>query len=157
MLLESNHKGIKKGVSMKLVKHLLDRKGRHIISIKPEESVLDAIRLMAEKGIGSLVVMQDQELIGIMSERDYARKVIIKGRSSESTAVSEIMTVNVFTTSSSETVNDCMSVMTEKKIRHLPVVEDNAVIGMISIGDLVEAIISDQQEEIDQLENYISG
>ena len=142
---------------MKLIKHLLDRKGRHIISIKPEDSVLDAIRLMAEKGIGSLVVMEDQELLGIMSERDYARKVIIKGRSSESTAVSEIMTANVFTTSSSETVNDCMSVMTEKKIRHLPVVEDNAVIGMISIGDLVESIIADQQEEIEQLEHYISG
>ena len=142
---------------MKLIKHLLDRKGRNIISIKPEDSVLDAIRLMAEKGIGSLVVMEDQEMLGIMSERDYARKVIIKGRSSESTAVSEIMTANVFTTSSSETVNDCMSVMTEKKIRHLPVVEDNAVIGMISIGDLVEAIISDQQEEIEQLEHYISG
>ena len=142
---------------MKLIKHLLDRKGRHIISIKPEDSVLDAIRLMAEKGIGSLVVMEDQELLGIMSERDYARKVIIKGRSSESTAVSEIMTANVITTSSSETVNDCMSVMTEKKIRHLPVVEDNVVIGMISIGDLVEAIISDQQEEIEQLEHYISG
>ncbi len=142
---------------MKLVKHLLDRKGRHIISVKPEDSVLDAIRLMAEKGIGSLVVMEDQELLGIMSERDYARKVIIKGRSSESTAVSEIMTVNVITTSSSETVNDCMSVMTEKKIRHLPVVEDNVVIGMISIGDLVEAIIADQQEEIEQLEHYISG
>jgi CBS domain-containing protein len=142
---------------MKLIKHLLDRKGRDIISIKPEDSVLDAIRLMAEKGIGSLVVMEDQELLGIMSERDYARKVIIKGRSSESTAVSEIMTVNVFTTSSSETVNDCMSVMTEKKIRHLPVVEDNVVIGMISIGDLVKAIIADQQEEIEQLEHYISG
>lgn len=142
---------------MKLIKHLLDRKGRDIISVKPEISVLDAIRLMAEKGIGSLVVMEDQELLGIMSERDYARKVIIKGRSSESTAVSEIMTANVFTTSSSETVNDCMSVMTEKKIRHLPVVEDNVVIGMISIGDLVEAIIADQQEEIEQLEHYISG
>ena len=142
---------------MKLVKHLLDRKGRHIISVNPEDSVLDAIRLMAEKSIGSLVVMKDQELLGIMSERDYARKVIIKGKSSESTAVSEIMTVNVFTTSSSETVNDCMSLMTEKKIRHLPVVEDNTVIGMISIGDLVGAIIADQQEEIEQLEHYISG
>jgi len=142
---------------MKLVKHLLDKKGRHIISVNPEDSVLDAIRLMADKGIGSLVVMQDQELLGIMSERDYARKVIIKGRSSESTAVSEIMTVNVFTTSSSETVNDCMAMMTDKKIRHLPVVEDNVVIGMISIGDLVGAIITDQQEEIEQLEHYISG
>jgi len=142
---------------MKLIKHLLDRKGRDIISVKPEISVLDAIRLMAEKGIGSLVVMEGQELLGIMSERDYARKVIIKGRSSESTAVSEIMTANVITTSSSETVTDCMGVMTEKKIRHLPVVEDNVVIGMISIGDLVEAIIADQQEEIEQLEHYISG
>ncbi len=142
---------------MKLVKHLLDRKGRHIISVNPEDSVLDAIRLMADKGIGSLVVMKDQDLLGIMSERDYARKVIIKGKSSESTAVSEIMTGNVFTTSSSETVNDCMTMMTEKKIRHLPVVEDNTVIGMISIGDLVEAIIADQQEEIEQLEHYISG
>jgi len=142
---------------MKLVKHLLDRKGRHIISVNPEDSVLDAIRLMADKGIGSLVVMKDQELLGIMSERDYARKVIIKGKSSESTAVSEIMTANVFTTSSSETVNDCMTMMTEKKIRHLPVVEDNTVIGMISIGDLVKAIIADQQEEIEQLEHYISG
>ena len=142
---------------MKLVKHLLDRKGRHIISVNPEDSVLDAIRLMAEKSIGSLVVMKDQELLGIMSERDYARKVIIKGKSSESTAVSEIMTVNVFTTSSSATVNECMSLMTEKKIRHLPVVEDNTVIGMISIGDLVGAIIADQQEEIEQLEHYISG
>ena len=99
---------------MKLIKHLLDSKGRDIISVKPEASVLDAIRLMAEKGIGSLVVMEDQELLGIMSERDYARKVIIKGRSSESTTVSEIMTANVFTTSSSETVTDCMGVMTEE-------------------------------------------
>ncbi len=142
---------------MKLVKHLLDRKGRHIISVKPDDSVLDAIQLMAEKGIGSVVVMQEEEMLGIMSERDYARKVIIKGKSSEKTPVSEIMTSDVFTTSSSQTVNDCMNMMTEKKIRHLPVMEDNSVIGMISIGDLVEAIISDQQEEIEQLEHYISG
>lgn len=142
---------------MKLVKHLLDRKGRHIISVRPDESVLDAIKLMADKAIGSLVVMQDDEMLGIMSERDYARKVIIKGRSSETTHVSEIMTSNVFTTSSNQSVKECMSLMTEKRIRHLPVVEDNRVIGMISIGDLVEAIIADQQEEIEQLEHYISG
>lgn len=142
---------------MKLVKHLLDRKGRYIISVRPDESVLDAIKLMADKGIGSLVVMKDDEMLGIMSERDYARKVIIKGRSSETTHVAEIMTSDVFTTSSSQSVKDCMSLMTEKRIRHLPVVEDNRVIGMISIGDLVEAIISDQQEEIEQLEHYISG
>ena len=142
---------------MKLVKHLLDRKGRHIISVKPDDSVLDAIRVMAEKSIGSVVVMVGDELVGILSERDYARKVVIKGRASESTTVSEIMTSGVFTTTDSQTVNDCMNMMTEKKIRHLPVVEDDKVIGMISIGDLVEAIISDQQEEIEQLEHYISG
>ncbi len=142
---------------MKLVKHLLDRKGRYIISVRPDESVLNAIKLMADKAIGSLVVMQDEEMLGIMSERDYARKVIIKGRSSETTHVAEIMTSDVYTTSSSQSVKDCMSLMTEKRIRHLPVVEDNRVIGMISIGDLVEAIIADQQEEIEQLEHYISG
>lgn len=142
---------------MKLVKHLLDKKGRDIISVAPEESVLDAIKVMAEKSIGALIVMKDGELVGIMSERDYARKVIIKGRSSQSTQVAEIMTSDVLTTSSGQTVNDCMNTMSERKIRHLPVVEDNNVIGMISIGDLVEAIISDQQEEIEQLEQYISG
>ena len=142
---------------MKLVKHLLDNKGRHIISIAPDASVLDAIKLMADKSIGSLVVLDDGKLVGILSERDYARKVIIKGRSSQTTRVSDIMTPEVVTTSSSQTVNECMNLMTERKIRHLPVVEDNKVIGMISIGDLVEAIISDQQEEIEQLEHYISG
>jgi CBS domain-containing protein len=142
---------------MKLVKHLLDNKGRHIISVAPDASVFDAIKLMSEKAVGSLVVMEDDELFGIITERDYARKVIIKGRSSETTTVAEIMTVDVLTASSSESVKGCMEVMTEKKIRHLPVVEDNRVIGMISIGDLVEAIIADQQEEIEQLEQYISG
>ena len=142
---------------MKLVKHLLDNKGRHIVSVAPDASVFDAIKMMAEKAVGSLVVMEDDELRGIITERDYARKVIVKGRSSETTTVAEIMTVEVLTASSSESVNDCMEVMTEKKIRHLPVVEDNRVIGMISIGDLVEAIIADQQEAIEQLEHYISG
>ena len=142
---------------MKLVKHLLDRSGRHIVSVGPDTTVLDAITIMADKTIGSLVIMDDDELLGIMTERDYARKVIIKGRSSRSTPVSEIMTTGVFTTSSAESVNDCMALMTEKRIRHLPVVEDDKVVGMVSIGDLVEAIISDQQEEIDQLGQYISG
>ena len=142
---------------MKLVKHLLDGKGRHIVSVVPDSTVLEAIILMADKAIGSLMVMVDDELLGIVTERDYARKVIIKGRSSKITRVSEIMTTGVFTTSSAASVNDCMSLMTEKRIRHLPVLEDNRVIGMISIGDLVQAIISDQKEEIEQLENYISG
>ena len=142
---------------MKLVKHLLDAKGHDIISIAPDTSVFDAIKLMADKAVGSLIVMNDGDLCGIITERDYARKVIIKGRSSESTLVSEIMSTGVFTTSSSRSDNECMELMTEKRIRHLPVVEDDRVIGMISIGDLVQAIISDQQEAIEQLESYISG
>jgi len=142
---------------MKLVKHLLDGKGRHIVSVVPDTTVLDAIIVMADKAIGSLIVMDDDKLLGIVTERDYARKVIIKGRSSNTTRVSEIMTTDVFTTSSTESVNKCMSLMTEKRIRHLPVLEDNRVVGIISIGDLVQAIISDQKEEIEQLENYISG
>lgn len=142
---------------MKLVKHLLDSKAQHIISVAPETSVLDAIKLMADKAIGSLVVMEGDALCGIMTERDYARKVIIKGRSSQDTPVSDIMSSKVYTTSSAETVNSCMALMSKKRIRHLPVVEDDKVLGMISIGDLVQAIISDQQEEIEQLEHYISG
>lgn len=142
---------------MKLVNHLLDSKGRNIVSIAPGASVFDAIKLMADKVVGSILVMDDGELLGIVTERDYARKVILKGRSSENTRVSDIMTGDVFTTSGAATVKACMELMTEKRIRHLPVVDDNEVIGMISIGDLVSAIISDQQEEIEQLESYISG
>ena len=142
---------------MKIVKHLLDSKGSNIISIAMNASVLDAIKLMAEKAIGSLLIMDGSALKGIVTERDYARKVIIKGRSSKSTEVSEIMTTDVYTASPGETVSHCMSLMTKYKIRHLPVVDDGRVVGLISIGDLVEAIISDQQEEIEHLEHYISG
>ena len=142
---------------MKLVNHLLDEKGRHVVSVPPDASVFDAIKRMADDAVGSLLVMDDGELLGILTERDYARKVILKGRSSENTKVTEIMTSDVLTTSGAETVNRCMELMTERRIRHLPVVEDNRVIGMISIGDLVQALISDQQEEIEQLEHYISG
>ena len=142
---------------MKLVQHLLDSKGHDIISVTAETSVLDAIKLMAEKMIGSLLIMQGDELKGIMTERDYARKVIIKGRSSESTEVGEIMTTDICSASSQQTVTDCMALMTKRKIRHLPVIDDGTVVGMLSIGDLVQAIISDQQEEIQHLEQYISG
>lgn len=142
---------------MKLVKHLLDSKGREIISIVQEASVYEAIKLMADHGVGSLLVMDGDELKGIVTERDYARKVIIKGRSSESTQVAEIMTKDLVTTTSAQTVNECMTIMSERRIRHLPVMSGEEVIGLISIGDLVQAIISDQQEEIEQLENYISG
>lgn len=142
---------------MKLVQHLLDSKGGETISITADASVLDAIKLMADKAIGSLLVMNGDSLEGIVTERDYARKVIVKGRSSESTRVGEIMTSNVRTAAPTETVNHCMEVMTEMKIRHLPVVHDGAVVGMISIGDLVQAIIVDQKEEIEHLGQYISG
>jgi CBS domain-containing protein len=142
---------------MKLVQHLLDSKGRDVISVAEDTSVLDAIKIMADRTVGSLLVMDGDELKGIVTERDYARKVIIKGRSSESTQVGEIMTAKVCTATSQKTVNQCMTVMSERKIRHLPVVDDGKVVGMISIGDLVQAIITDQQEEIEHLEHYISG
>jgi CBS domain-containing protein len=143
---------------MKLVKHLLDAKGRNVISIAPDASVFDAIKVMADESIGSLVVLDENgKLAGIVTERDYARKVIVMGRSSKDTRVAEIMTTDVLTAASDHTVNACMEIMTEKKIRHLPVVEDGRVIAMISIGDLVQAIIADQKEEIEHLEHYISS
>jgi len=143
---------------MKLVKHLLDAKGRNVISISADASVFDAIKMMADESIGSLVVLDENGgLAGIVTERDYARQVIVKGRSSRDTRVADIMTADVLTTSCDNTVNSCMEVMSEKKLRHLPVVEDGRVIAMISIGDLVQAIIADQKEEIEHLEHYISG
>ena len=143
---------------MKLVKHLLDAKGRNVISISADASVFDAIKMMADESIGSLVVLDENGgLAGIVTERDYARKVIVKGRSSRGTRVADIMTADVLTTNCDNTVNSCMETMTEKKLRHLPVVENGKVIAMISIGDLVQAIIADQKEEIEHLEHYISG
>lgn len=142
---------------MKLVRHLLDTKGREIISITEDASVLEAITIMAERSIGSLLVMEGDELKGIVTERDYARKVIVKGRSSKTTMVREIMTAEVCSATTDQTVNDCMKVMTKRRIRHLPVIENNEVVGLISIGDLVQAIIADQQEEIEHLGQYISG
>jgi CBS domain-containing protein len=142
---------------MKLVKHLLDNKGGEVVTIDEDASVVDAIRLMAHRSIGSLLVMRGEELRGIVTERDYARKVILKGRSSETTPVKEIMSTALVTATPEQTVNDCMTLMSEKRIRHLPVVVENKIIGLISIGDLVQAIISDQREAIEQLENYISG
>lgn len=142
---------------MKLVNHLLDGKGRNVVSVAPDASVFDAIKLMADTAVGSLLVMNGETMLGIVTERDYARKVILKGRSSETTSVSEIMTDKVVTAAPAETVYACMELMTRQRIRHLPVVDDDKIVGVISIGDLVNAIISDQQEEIEQLEHYISG
>jgi len=142
---------------MKLVCHLLDSKGRDVVSIGPDASVLDAIRLMSDKGIGALIVMDGDELRGVVTERDYARKVILKGRASDATKVSEIMTTSVISTSGGESIEKCMNTMTDERIRHLPVVDDGKICGIISIGDLVKAIIADQQQSIEQLEHYISG
>ena len=142
---------------MKLVKYLLDAKGHDTLSIGPDASVLDAIKLMAEKGVGALVIMQGDALAGIVTERDYARKVILKDRSSHETPVRDIMTTNVLTASNDDNVEHCMNLMTDKRVRHLPVVEDGKVVGIISIGDLVKAVIADQKQEIEHLEQYISG
>jgi CBS domain-containing protein len=141
--------------AMATARHLLDRKNRAIFSIGPEEPVLDAIRLMAEHHIGALLVMKGDELVGIVSERDYARKVILKGRSSADTPVSQIMSSPVVTVSMSNSVQECMQLMTARRIRHLPVVEGRKVVGMISIGDLVKAVMEEQQQTIEQLESYI--
>jgi CBS domain-containing protein len=142
---------------MKLVQHLLETKGGGVISIERDASVFDAIKLMADHAVGSLLVMDGESLIGIVTERDYARKVILKGRSSNETPVGDIMTTEVITSKPQQSVNECMALMTERRLRHLPVVVDDKVVGIISIGDLVQAIISDQQEEIEQLGQYISG
>ena len=142
---------------MKLVQHLLERKGSDIISIARDASVFDAISVMAQRSIGSLLVVEAGKIVGIVTERDYARKVLLLGRSSETTTVEAIMSTDVITATVEQTVKECMTLMTEKRIRHLPVVADDKVVGLISIGDLVQAIISDQQKEIEQLENYISG
>lgn len=140
---------------MATVRHLLDRKGRAIFFIGPEDPVLEAIRLMAEHRIGALLVMKGDELVGIVSERDYARKVILRGRSSADTPVSQIMTSPVVAVSLSDSVQECMQLVTTRRVRHLPVVEGKKVVGMVSIGDLVKAVMEEQQQTIEQLESYI--
>ena len=139
------------------VNYLLAFKNKTVWTIGPEEPVLAAIQLMADKHIGALPVLRENELIGIVSERDYARKVILMGRSSSDTPVWEIMSSPVKTVSADEAVHRCMEIMTEHRIRHLPVMEKNRLIGMISIGDLVKAVIEEQQQTITQLERYIAG
>lgn len=142
---------------MQTVKQLLDNKGYVIWSIGPDDSVLDAIRMMAQRGIGALLVMEGDAVVGIVSERDYARKIILENRSSSGTSVREIMTARVFYVLPNETVEECLAVMTEKRVRHLPVIEGGKVIGVVSIGDLVKSVISDQQFIIEQLTNYIGS
>lgn len=142
---------------MQQVKHLLEVKGKGAYSVAPDAPVIDAIRQMAEKNVGALVVIKGSELVGIVSERDYARKVILKDRSSRDTPVADIMTASVVTVAPDATVDECMRLCTDSRFRHLPVVDAGRVIGMVSIGDLVKAVISEQKETINQLESYIAG
>lgn len=142
---------------MKTVKQLLDSKGYDIWSIDPSASVYEAIEVMAEKSVGALVVLEGERPVGIISERDYARKVVLKERSSTGTKVSEIMTTSIVYARLEQTVEECLSKMTEERIRHLPIQEGEKLVGMLSIGDLVKATIAEQQLLIEQLEHYISG
>jgi CBS domain-containing protein len=141
---------------MKTVKDVLDSKGYQVYSIAPTATVYEALKLMGEKEVGALTVTDAGRLVGIVSERDYARKVILRGRTSRDTFVREIMTAAVITTHLDQTVEECMALMTDRRIRHLPVMEAGRMIGMISIGDLVKSIIAEQQFMIEQLETYIT-
>jgi CBS domain-containing protein len=142
---------------MAKVKDILKEKDGTILSVAPDNVVLDALRLMSEKNVGALVVLENERLVGIFSERDYARKIILKGRTSLDTQVSEIMTRDVFTVSPEETIERCMQLMTDKRIRHLPVEQSNKVIGVVSIGDVVKFIIEEQGTVIEHMRQYMSG
>jgi CBS domain-containing protein len=139
------------------VKHLLEQKGRNVWTIDPGATVLEAVAIMAEKDVGSLVVMDREKLIGIITERHYSRNVILKGKTSPTTLVMEIMDRNVVHVRPDHPVELCMALMTEKRVRHLPVLEGDKVMGIISIGDLLKSIISKQKFVIDELEHYIHG
>ena len=136
---------------------LLDGKGHNVWSVHPDDTVLDAIKLLAEKDIGALIVIENDKPVGIFTERDYARKVYLKGKSSLDTAVRDIMVSPVICVSPDQSVNECMALMTKKRFRHLPVVTGDKLVGMLSIGDLVKSVIDDQKFEIEQLEHFIHG
>lgn len=139
------------------VNQLLASKGNVVWAIGPQETVYAALQMLAVKNVGALLVMDGNQLVGILSERDYARKVILQGKSSMDTPVREIMTTKVITVSPEHTLGDCMEQMTHQRIRHLPVIENGQVVGLVSIGDLVKAILSQQEFFLEQLENYIVG
>ena len=142
---------------MTTAQQLLDEKGHNVSSIGPDDSVFDAIKKMADENIGSLVVLEDGKLVGIVTERHYARNVILKGKTSAMTSVRDIMSTRVICARPEQSVEECMAVMTERGVRHLPILERKQVIGMVSIGDLVKSIIGDQKFIIEQLEHYIQG
>jgi CBS domain-containing protein len=139
------------------VKDILNRKGSTVYSVHPNETVYDAIKKMADLNIGALLVLDDGKVKGIVSERDYRNKVILQGRTSASTPVKDIMVKQVFCVNSSDSINLCMQLMTEKKIRHLPVLDNGDLAGIVSIGDIVKSVIEDQKVEINSLRNYIAG
>jgi CBS domain-containing protein len=142
---------------MATVRLLLEKKGHDVWSVPPDATVYDALRLLDERDIGALLVIRGEELVGILSERDYARKVALKGKTSMKTPVSEIMTEKVVVIEPDRAIEQALAIMTERRLRHLPVVEDNVVIGLVSIGDLVKEIIADKEFIIEQLETYIAG
>jgi CBS domain-containing protein len=142
---------------MRTVRQLLESKAPGVYAIGPDAPVIEAIRLMAEKRIGALLVMEAGAMAGIVSERDYARKVVLQGRSSRETPVRDIMTADVVSVRLDDTAQRCMSLVTDRRIRHLPVLEGGHVVGVVSIGDLVKAVIEDQQHELDQLQRYIAS
>jgi CBS domain-containing protein len=143
--------------AMLQVKHLLAEKGRQIHTVGPDEPVLTAVQTMADRYIGALLVMRGDDLVGIVSERDYARKIILKGRASGGTPVRDIMTATVLTVGPDDAIDTCMRICTEKRVRHLPVVDAGKVIGVVSLGDLVKAMLAEQGQQIEQLQKYIAG
>jgi CBS domain-containing protein len=142
---------------MHTVKELLREKGHQVWTIAPKATVYEALELMAAKNIGSLVVVENGDVAGVFTERDYARKVILKGRSSKTTTVAELMTTDVLYVSPEDTIENCMALMTDKRLRHLPVMEDSKLAGVVSIGDIVRVIISEREFTIRELERYITG
>ncbi len=142
---------------MKTVNQLLEGKGENVWSANPQMTVYEALEMMSEKNVGALVVLEGEKMVGIFSERDYARKVILKGKSPMDTLVGEIMSRKVTCVRRDQSIEDCMALMTDKRVRHLPVLQDNRVVGVISIGDVVKDVISEQEFIIEQLENYIAG
>ena len=142
---------------MHTVRQILHSKGSDIWSIAPQETAYKALQTMADKDIGVLLVIDGKKLVGIFSERDYARKVILKGKSSKETAVGDLMTLEVYYINPDATMEDCMALMTAKQIRHLPVMEDDKLIGVVTLGDVVNQVISDQKVTIQELEKYITG
>jgi len=142
---------------MKKVQQILNTKPVEVFSVSPSTSVLEALRVMTDKNISALLIMENEALLGIFTERDYARKIVLQGKSSKDTAIADAMTANPITVSAVDTIDLCMEIMTDKHIRHLPVVNAEKVVGMISIGDVVKFIIADQKQTISQLESYINS